>query len=362
MLRHSSLILCLAVFANGCGARASDSDAANTVSFSTNTVSFSNGAGGPGLDSPSDAGTSGAHSGEILVGTRPEGGNNPVGPTDGSMSSNTNTPSTTMPPTGVATPFGSAPIGIGEMCPSGTEYPYLDNVEAGFNGVLGFAAWGDTVTTLCLQQEPGRICAHGLAGSSGDEYAMWGAGFSITLTPSLSEGRNLNALGIHGVRLGLSQVAGRPLRVMATQADDPRLDDDHNYSDNAFIFGGSSPREFSSSQTPILGLGDFTLPSWTGVVDDIGTPRVGQAINPRKVSTLQVMVVNNPKDGIANYNFCIDDVAFIDAGGEDVQLPTYVAPDAAVELPGQGDLPESPDETTDAGSSLVSDAGEPDAR
>jgi hypothetical protein len=156
---------------------------------------------------------------------------------------------------------------------------------------------------------------------------MWGAGFSIALTPSLSEGRNLNALGIHGVRLGLSQVAGRRLRVMATQADDPRLGDAPNYLDNAFVFGGSRAREFSSDQSVILSLGDFALPAWTSIVDEDGAPRVGQMINPLKVSTFQVMVINDPNDGVANYSFCLDDFAFIDAGGE-VVLLNDVAPDA----------------------------------
>jgi hypothetical protein len=234
------------------------------------------------------------------------------------------------------------------------DYPSLDNVEAGFDGVFGFAAWGDSVTTLCLRQEPGRICAYGVAGSSGDDYLLWGAGFSLTLTPSLSEGRDLNALGIVGVQVELSGVAGRDVRLMATQANDPDLGEGPNYADNAFVFGGTSPRGFDSDVMLSLSLGDFTLPAWTQLVDESGNPREGQTLDLRNVSTLQFMVINNPNDSVANYSFCVNDFTFIDVSGEEVPLPDYVAPDAGVAEP-EVDLPA--EAGTDAGLAVTLDAG-----
>jgi hypothetical protein len=381
MHRSSSLVLCLVAFASACGARSSDTNDSKIDSTANDGGAESgnwrsdagaNGSGGPngndhavGVDPSGTSNSPGVAAPGTGVTAPPSVNIPPTGVTAPGVTSPpataTVTPVPTTPPTGGMEP---APIGEGETCPSGTDYPYLDNTETGFSGVIGFAAWGDGVTSMCLRQEPGRVCAYGVAVPGGADYSNWGAGFSLTLTPNMDEGRDLRDLGIFGVRVGFSQIAGRNVRLMATRANDPNLDFPSNYSNNAFYLGGSSPREFITDTQLIAGLGDFTLPSWTMIMAD-GAPATGQMLDPRQVSTLQVTVVNNPNDEVVNYSYCVDDLAFIDAAGAEVPLPTYEAPDAGVDQPDQTDLPDQADQTPqpdlpeppDAGPPAVSDAG-----
>jgi hypothetical protein len=81
--------------------------------------------------------------------------------------------------------------------------------------------------------------------------------------------------------------------------------------------------------------------------------QVGVPGNRRRAAT---MVINNPGDSVANYSFCVNDFTFIDASGEEVPLPAYVAPDAGVAEPGpEVDLPA--EAGTDAGLAVTLDAG-----
>lgn len=269
-----------------------------------------------------------------------------------------------MPPSG-----SDAPIITPPDC-DGTAYPTIENTDMLFPGVLAFATWGDGVTSLCIQQEPGRVCVSGTAGSSKsdlNDYEYWGAGFSIVLTPDVSTGLDLSAAGIALVKLTLTDVAGRPVRVMATQANDPALPPEANYDQNAFIWGGSSPKNIKTDSVLTIALSDFKLPAWTQVLDDMGSPNSGAILDARQATSLQVMAPNNPTDEVEPYGFCVEELQWLDAAGAPLPLPEPLVTqvDAGTAPTDEQDLPDQPDQAphveppVDAGQPAADDAGAP---
>lgn len=268
-----------------------------------------------------------------------------------------------MPPSG-----SDAPIVTPPDC-DGTAYPTIENIDMLFPGVLAFTTWGDGVTSLCIQQEPGRVCVSGTAGSSKGEvndYEYWGAGFSIVLTPDVSTGLDLSAAGIALVKLALTNVAGRPVRVMATQTNDPALPPEANYDQNAFVWGGSSPKNTTADSVLTIALSEFKLPAWTQVLDDMGSPNSGAILDATRATSLQVMVVNNPPDEVERYSFCVEELQWLDAAGAPLPLPEPLVTevDAGTPATDDQDPPDQPDEPpqvepVDAGPPTVSDAGAP---
>lgn len=301
--------LLLAIVAAACGA--DDKDPADGSSTVTTGTMMPTGTVPP-------ATTPGATS-TAPVGTTPPGA--------------TSTPGTTTSPTGTdtAAPTMSAMPPMLSAC-TNLDYATQNNENdvSMFAGVQSVYFFGDTMTSVCATPSAGKVCVEGNALSSKgatDDYQFWGAGLGLQLaatgTPPVAF--DATAQLITQVRFNLSGVSGRPVRVQISQVDDAAITDTAaNYQNNAFGWGGSSPKDTKADAALTIPLADFKLPSWTKVLVD-GKAASGQVLDASKIHSLQIQIANNPPDDPAAYGFCVDTLEWLDAAGA-VVMVTKVTP------------------------------------
>jgi hypothetical protein len=182
-------------------------------------------------------------------------------------------------------------------------------------------SYGDGATTICSSSPvPGTICLEGVgAEACGDsdpcDYHQWGAGLGIALTtgPVGQEvGLDANAAGIAQVRFSLSApptVPGSGVRTGVSSMDDPNTFE--NETHHPFFVGvsGELPTAMTTDTTAAHPWSDFKLPLW-----DEG---LALSLDTTNLSSLHFMVVTVPYQVVA-YDFCISDIRFLDASGNEV--------------------------------------------
>jgi hypothetical protein len=280
----------------------------------------------------------------------------------------TNTLPTASAPIATSAPVGgatSAPVGGATSSPVGgatSSPPAMSSAPVGpmsncmtttstgdtpmFPGVLGIYAYGDGVTTICLDTAtPGKVCANGVvpmsdkdgdATTTEDKYANYGAGFGLKLAVADADGNliapwDAAALGIKSLQFDIEGVdGGRPIRIQMGQVPDPAITMGGNYDENSFVWGGNEKKDIKKTTPMVLvDLATVTLPEWTSVLSAADPTMVaeGQVIDLAKLDSLQFQVTTEPtKTGL--YNFCVSNLTWLDMAGMPVTVPPREPPPA----------------------------------
>lgn len=259
-------------------------------------------------------------------------------------------PDTQAPPTAAPTPgfpTTNTPTAIPTTTPNGiwiqppvtepvVSPPHAD--ECPFPGVTEQPAvsytYSDGVTTIDLKSAFGSSewCAYGSAGPSGSDYSNWGAGMGGFVGYQTNSGAivpfDASALGAVGIRFSI-YVENSPVRLMLTEVNTPAVPaGSSNYEDNAFVWGGSSPREMDYTGTYEVRFEDFALPAWTTLSDEFQRP-----FDASRVHSFQFMITNDPADAFRDYLFCVTDVQWVDACGNAVAINTAAEVSPVVDDP-----------------------------
>jgi hypothetical protein len=236
--------------------------------------------------------------------------------------------------------MSSAPVGPMSTCMTTTS----TGDTPAFPGVLGIYAYGDGVTTICLDTAtPGKVCANGVVPMSDkdgvtttteDKYANYGAGFGLKLAEADADGKliapwDAAALGIKSLQFDIEGVdGGRPIRIQMGQVPDPAITMGGNYDENSFVWGGDEKKDIKKTTAMVLiDLATVMLPSWTGVLDPTDATGMkvaeGQVIDLAQLDSLQFQVTTEPtKTGL--YNFCVSNLTWLDMAGMPVTVPPRV--------------------------------------
>jgi hypothetical protein len=200
-----------------------------------------------------------------------------------------------------------------------TGYEALSIIEpADFPGVRNVYFYGDGITTACVTHTRDQICIEGNAPSSSDgtdEFRNWGVGLGLYLATEVPF--DAKSQGITRVRFSITNVTGRAVRIALTQLADPTIDDDKaNYPNNAFVYGGSDGNDVTADSVVTADLADFTLPNWTRFIDpDTGEAAVGKVLDSSQLASLQVQMVNGPRDVPSMYSYCVSALEWLDDDG-----------------------------------------------
>lgn len=211
-----------------------------------------------------------------------------------------------------------------------TEYDALSiNEPAELPGVRNVYFYGDGVTTACVTHTRDQVCIEGNARSSSDgmdEFKYWGVGLGMYLATAVPF--DAKSQGITQVRFSVTNVTGRTVRIALTQVADPSIEDDQlNYPNNAFVYGGSDVNDVTTDTVVTAKLADFTLPNWTRFVDpDSGEPAVGQSLDSSQLASLQIQMVNSPQDTTSMYSYCVSALEWLDDDGMAV-VPSVPEPE-----------------------------------
>lgn len=203
------------------------------------------------------------------------------------------------------------------------EYDALSILEpADFPGVRNIYFYGDGVTTACVTHRRDRVCIEGNAPNSSDgtdDFQYWGMGLGMYLAVGSAPFDALGQ-GIQSVRFSLTNVTGRSVRIAITQIPDPNITDDtQNYQSNAFVYGGSENNDVGGDTVVTAPLSEFLLPNWTRFLDPVSQePAVGLRLNSSQLASLQVQIVNGPKDPPRMFTYCVSQLEWLDASGTPV--------------------------------------------
>lgn len=213
---------------------------------------------------------------------------------------------------------------------------------------------GTTTAELRATSDQDGWCLDGMAASSGDDYAQWGAGFALRVGTH-GEGAetvplNIAATGGYALTFDATVQGSRAMRPMITEVNVPEdLAPYGNYEDNAFIWGGSSPQEVETSGHYEAPLVHYLLPSWTTL-----PPELQRDFDPTRVDSLQFMITNNPADLPTEYSICVSHLTLVDACGQPQM--TFVPSDTALLEPA---IDTPPEPTTDEPPVVDAGAAEP---
>jgi hypothetical protein len=158
-------------------------------------------------------------------------------------------------------------------------------------------------------------------------YQNWGAMFGFELATIDSNGVVTEAFdaaryGVVGFRVSLTHIMGRSVHVRALQVNDPSVaDSSNNFEQNSFVWGGSVPKVVSTASEVTVLFDELTQPAWTLVLDGVGNPAEGLALDATQLHSLIFEVFNSPDDSLNAYSVCVSDLAWIDADGAVVDIP-----------------------------------------
>lgn len=286
----------------------------------------------------------------------------PVGSSSGGITTtDTNVAPTSLAPVGptgsvAPSPTGTGATGTGATSTStgatGTSAPACPAPPSPLPEVTlgGVYQYGDPATTRNFTQPtPNVLCMEGIAQPAGENYENWGAGIGLQVAPDTTTPYNATAAGITGVQFDVTDWLGRPVRVQMSQINDPAITDaDANFENNAFVYGGSSPRATKANATLKIQFTDFKLPSWTNIPEANQGPLDGS-----KLHSLQVQIANEPSDEEAPYKYCITNVQWLDSCGQAIATSTLPAP-GPDSTDSSGDTGSGSSDTTSAGSDSTS--------
>jgi hypothetical protein len=265
-LNRISLIAMVAAFAIGCGS--DDDDTRGGTGGSGNTSSGGSGNSGTGGGSGGGTATGGAGGGTAVVGAT--------------------------------------------CAVEGTPGCWQDLM--GFPGIMGAYAFGDGTTTMELSSpSAGTVCMAGTMAAQcatgcpdGGEYSLWGGGIGMQLATAeagvITEPFDATALGIEKVRFSITTPPASGLRVQISLTADNTL---------GFVYGGGTADITAAVTDEVAPFTAFTQPAWgdeTFMWD------------PTDIDAIQFQVVSVV--GTATpYNFCVSNLAFLDANDAVVDVP-----------------------------------------
>jgi len=184
--------------------------------------------------------------------------------------------------------------------------------EAGFVRREGVVT--DGVSTGMLRHTPGQFCMSGKL-DPGATNMNWGSLMILALTEGTPTGITAPftaaARGITQVQFTLDPppAAGLTVQFSAVQRADC-LDIPACFTAAAFVFmeNGSTPTVVNDAGTVTASLSSFLQPNW-------GDPTL--SFDTNLITSLQLVPEELP-GVVLDYNFCVRDVKFLDAGGLEV--------------------------------------------
>ncbi len=224
--------------------------------------------------------------------------------------------------------------GTGGATCDNTENDGLTTEQAEVPAAAGIYSYGDGKTTMCLSTEGGnQVCLNGLGADSddgaGNKYHYWGAGAGIQLYREDSAGNvvpwDAEAAGVAGVRFTIAGVSSSaPVRMGMTLVNT----DEVEFQSQGFIDGtgtdenrGGDENDLTADGTTTVMFDDLVLPPWT---DYDGNPDTDDAsmydFDPTSIHSLQFQVVTAPGE-TRPYDFCVSAITWLDADGNEVDLP-----------------------------------------
>ncbi len=267
-----------------------------------------------------------------------EGGNGnsnaPVGP--GTTATPTTPGSTPATPGSTPSPSATEPATPASMCMNtadgGGAPPMVD-------GATWIFSYGDSANMACMAPsthcldvtQPGKMCLEGVAADAMTGYPCWGAGFGVQMAVADDMGVvtlpwDAAAAGVAGVKLTLTG-SGPALRA---QIGVDGLPDDATY-----VHGGGTADIAIDGMEHVLMFDEFTFPSWT-VAADAHPELDGVAMDTTKLKGIQFQVPT-AIGATAEYSFCVESLAWVDAMGTVVDVvEPVVEPDAGAGGAGAG--------------------------
>ncbi len=246
------------------------------------------------------------------------------------------------------TPAGQTPGGAtpapGGTDPAATPEPETPSAAAmcmntaegsasidGLSGATGVYTYGDGTcvapTTHCIDDTtPGTLCFRGVAADAQSDYSCYGAGFGIDLAivenSVVTTPWDATAAGVAGVQFTITGLTATSpaLRVQIAQADLPE--------DAAFVHGSGTSDLKADGDPAVFMFADFGLPDWvTGATGS--HPELADAVlDLTNLKGMQIQVTtqpNMPKE----FDFCISNLAWVDAAGTPVALTPLAAGEPA---------------------------------
>jgi hypothetical protein len=201
---------------------------------------------------------------------------------------------------------------------------------AGVPGSIASYAYGDTVSTRCIEAAAtNNLCLFGVGADSNngtDMYANWGSGIGIQLADANEDGTvnapwDAGALGVDGVQFTLTGItAAAPVRLGIVLVSTDLIP----YQDQGFVWGEDSANDFTMDGTYTVPFAEMFLPSWTAYLTDEDALADATLLNfdASNIHSLQFQVVTTPGES-RPYDFCVSNITWMSgATPVDVPVPT----------------------------------------
>lgn len=334
--------MCSTVFA--CGGRTDTGDVSSNLGREAPAVPTNDGAddavsGSDNTDPDVVDGTTPSAPGVPNVGNAAMGGSGTGGSSMGTTGDDSVGVLPGIPPNPVAAPTTTPAVTTSETIfpvpmvvpPPVSTVPHASGCDPVTSGALSVSAFvfsdGTTTAELRATSDQDGWCLEGMAASSGDDYANWGAGFALRLATHADGAEtvpvNLAAMGGFALTFDATVQGSRAIRPMITEVNSSDVSaPDGNYEDNAFIWGGDKTEEVENSGSYEVPLAEYQLPSWTTLPEALL-----RDFDPARVDSLQFMITNNPSDEPTEYSICISNLTLIDACGKG--LVTFIPSETA---------------------------------
>jgi hypothetical protein len=187
----------------------------------------------------------------------------------------------------------------------------------GLSGVNRILTYGDSSnpdcgqpSTYCLYHSvPGQVCLAGIAAESGPDYACYGASVLLQVGVVDEQGIPVQtwdaaSAGVVGVRFTIEGLTSAPhVRVQLGDAS------------FALVAHGGGTNDLSNNGEHVLWFEDFDAPSWS--------EQPNAVLDHAQLVHLQVHVLTASAES-RPYDLCLRDLAWIDAAGQPLSIPTPV--------------------------------------
>ncbi len=237
------------------------------------------------------------------------------------------TPAGQTPGGATAAPGGTGPAATPEPETPSAAAMCMNTAEGsasidGLSGATGVYTYGDGTcvapTTHCIDDTtPGTLCFRGVAADAQTDYSCYGAGFGIDMAvvenSMVTTPWDATAAGVAGLQFTITGLTATSpaLRVQLAQADLPE--------EAAWVHGSGDSDLKADGDPAVFMFADFGLPSWVIGADGSHPELAETVMDPTNLKGMQVQVTTQPSMP-KEFDFCISNLAWIDAAGNPVAL------------------------------------------